>query len=156
MDGSRRALLQQIECNALILDPSLQFYKLDAIQHLPMLAGGWTPAWFPLSATLGGSPSPCTFGAPKKGKARMYARPVKLDKTKYSAHWKRTPHVRHGASRRVQAARAKWSLIAKMTAAGFLKAWSKHTCPHCGMGKVSPLEQTKAGTWAYRCRRKNC
>jgi len=40
-------------------------------------------------------------------------------------------------------------LVLKMTADGFLKNWAKHTCPHCGKGRVAPLAKIRA-TWQYR------
>ena len=38
----------------------------------------------------------CVAGAAKKLKFRMYARPTKLNKERFSLAWKRTPYVRHG------------------------------------------------------------
>eukprot|EP00959_Pyramimonas_sp_CCMP1952_P060624 1266214-Pyramimonas_sp.AAC.1 len=79
----------------------------------------------------------------------MHARPKKLDKKKWSALWRRTPYARHGKSHRGQISTAKWScsakqlqsfsdrqIVVKMTAAGFLKDWSQHVCPHCGEGQA--------------------
>ena len=114
----------------------------------------------------GGKPA---FSAPKKGKKRMYARPQKLCKKKYSALWKKTHYVRHGNTKRHRQYRARWTwdmnkiasmgekaLITQLTVDGFLKDWTKFKCPHCSAGCVSPLQRRGGGSWAYRCRAAGC
>lgn len=104
----------------------------------------------------------CSF--PEEGQRTNVCSPtVKLSKQKWSKQWKQIPYVRHGMhKRRTLLKRAKWSwsmneiqalgdqdLVLKMTADGFLKNWAKHTCPHCGKGRVAPLAKIRA-TWQYR------
>ena len=113
------------------------------------------------------------FPAPKRGKQRMYARFVKVPKKTYTKLSKKTAYVRHKASDLVaRPERCAWSctlktiqsktplqLIQMLTRAGFLKDWTKTTCPHCGKGRVNSLRCRKQGgqdVWVYRCGDRDC
>ena len=50
-----------------------------------------------------------TFPAAKKGKLRMYARPIKLSKNKNRGIWKKTPYVRHDIRKVVRKRSQQWS-----------------------------------------------
>lgn len=116
------------------------------------------------------SPMKKAFPLAKRGKRRMYARPEKLDKKKFSALYKKTPYVRYGVKTTVKKKSMKWSmslkridqltdrqLVTELTKAGFLKDWTTTFCPHCGQHGVRGLQKrTQDGAWAYRCGKKNC
>jgi hypothetical protein len=99
-------------------------------------------------------PAAYIFPGPKRGKWRMYARPQRLDKSKFSSLFKQTKYVRHGRRECVRRVRAKWSmslkrlkdltdlqLITELTRTGFLKDWTQGVCPHCDEGKVGSLRK---------------
>jgi hypothetical protein len=84
----------------------------------------------------------------------------------WRALWRNTPYVRHydiDVVKRPE--RVAWpnnlntlrtltakQLIQKLTKEGFLKDWTKTTCPHCNRGNVCNLRQRNGcDTWEYRC-----
>ena len=114
------------------------------------------------------------FPLPKRGKARMIGKVVRVKKAMGIAAFRRlyneTKYVRHGKpTKKSRIEQAKWScslkkiytssekqLLDMLLQQGFLKNWKGKQCPHCGLGQCSPLHKHKYRGWTYRCGRRAC